>query len=56
MHLCTAIAGQIEILQALQARIAACVVGIANGKTNKADVTNVQAEFLYADHDFNAKF
>jgi hypothetical protein len=46
MHLCTAIAGQIETLQALQARIADCVVGMANGKTNKANVAALQAKFI----------
>jgi Leucine-rich repeat (LRR) protein len=46
MHLCTAIAGQIETLQTLQGRIAACVPGIANGKTNKANVAALQAEFI----------
>jgi Leucine-rich repeat (LRR) protein len=46
MHLCTAIAGQIETLQHLQTRIADCVLDMANGKTSKADVTNVQAEFI----------
>jgi hypothetical protein len=46
MHLCTAIAGQIETLQTLQGRIAACVVGIANGKTNKADVAELQEDFF----------
>jgi hypothetical protein len=46
MHLCTAIAGQVETLQRLQTRIAACVAGIAEGKTSKTDITALQAEFI----------